>query len=68
MSTITEQVGQLIKETRKAKRLTQEELGEKLGIGKTTINRYESGKHNITVETLSRVLEAMGAKLSIKAS
>jgi len=65
MSTITEQVGQLIRETRKAKGLTQQELGEKLGVGKTTINKYENGSHNITIETLNRIMEALGEKIMI---
>lgn len=33
-----------LKELRKEKELTQKELAEKLGVGRTTISEYESGK------------------------
>ena len=66
MEDIKQQVGHLIHKTRKSKGLTQSELGEKLGIGKTTINKYESGIHNITVETLKRVMDVMDVKIVIR--
>lgn len=42
--------GDRIKELRLEKGLTQEQLGELLGLGKAAINKYESG----TVENLKR--------------
>lgn len=66
MEDIKQLAAQLIKETRKAKGLTQKELGEILGLDKTTINKYESGTHNLTLETLSKLMDAMGEKLLIK--
>lgn len=36
--------GKRLRLTRKAKGLTQKELGEKIGVGRTTISEYESGK------------------------
>jgi UDP-N-acetylglucosamine 1-carboxyvinyltransferase len=66
MSEITEQVAKLIQEARKARGLTQEELGNKLGLNKATINKYESGKQNLTIETLYRLMSAMGENLVIK--
>ena len=66
MSEITEQVGKMIREARKAKGLTQQELGDTLGVNKATINKYEGGKQNLTIETLHRLMEAMGEELIIK--
>ncbi|WP_460908901.1 helix-turn-helix domain-containing protein [Spirosoma areae] len=43
MSAIREQIGQLIRERRIQKGLSQEQLGTKLGIGRTTVGRYETG-------------------------
>lgn len=51
-------VGEAIRQARKAKNLTQEELGERLGVKKAQISRLERGK-SITLSTLSRVLKAM---------
>lgn len=66
MSDITQQASLLIRETRKAKELTQEELGAKLGLNKSTINKYEGGNQNLTIETLYRLMEAMGETLVLQ--
>jgi HTH-type transcriptional regulator/antitoxin HipB len=65
MTEATKKVGDLIRETRKAKGLTQRELGELLGIGDPTVNKYESGKQNPTVETLEKIAEVLKVKLVI---
>lgn len=63
MSEITEQIGQVIKETRQGLGLTQKELGEKLGVSFQTINRYEVGQ-NFTVDTLHKIAQALGLSIS----
>ncbi len=65
MSDIAEKVGKAIKEARKAKGLTQKEVGAKLGISESAVNKYESGKENPTVITLQKVAEALGMRLEI---
>ena len=64
MTDIKQQVGQQIREARKAKGLTQKELGEKLGVSESTVNQYESGKQNLTIETLSKISEALDLSFS----
>lgn len=52
-------VGERIKELRTAYGMTQEELGKRLGLKKSTINKYELGKIAIPsakVEVLAEVL------------
>lgn len=51
---------------RKSKRMTQEELARKVGVPRTNITRFESGKYNPTLEMMVKVASAMGMKLSIK--
>ncbi|MCX6214655.1 helix-turn-helix transcriptional regulator [Spirosoma sp.] len=63
MSEIKQAVGQLIRQTRKAKGLTQKELGEKLGVGEPTVNGYEGGKQNLTIETLQKIADALGVEV-----
>ncbi|OIN59969.1 helix-turn-helix domain-containing protein [Arsenicibacter rosenii] len=65
MSEITEQVGQMIRNARKAKGLTQKELGLKLGLTEATVNGYEAGRQNLTLETLLKVSVALDMQLEI---
>lgn len=51
---------------RKNKKMTQEELARKVGVPRTNITRFESGKYNPTLEMMVKVASAMGMKLSIK--
>lgn len=65
MDSFKKNIGDQIRDARKAKGLTQKELGEILGIGEPTVNKYESGKQNPTVETLFKIAEALNLKLKI---
>ena len=56
---LKKQVGGLIKEARKAKGLTQKELGEKLSVSRVTINGYEAGAQNLTLDTLQKIADAL---------
>ncbi|MVM33280.1 helix-turn-helix domain-containing protein [Spirosoma sp. HMF4905] len=58
-------VGQLIRDARKSKGLTQKELGEKLGVVGVTISDYETGRQNLTLDTLDKIAEALGVKAKI---
>lgn len=51
-------IGEAIKQARKANNLTQEQLGEKIGVQKSQISRLERG-HGITFSTMSRIFKAM---------
>ena len=57
-------IGEAIKEARKAKNLTQEQLGALVGVQKAQISRLEKGK-SITLSTLTRVFKAMGIPLKL---
>ena len=49
-------VGNIIKRARKNKGLTQTELGELLGVGKSTIQKYENGYvKNLKLDTLRKL-------------
>ena len=63
-----ELVAEKIKELRKAKNLTQQELGDKLGVKKSQVSRLESSTSNVTVETLQKVFSALGAKVQFNIS
>lgn len=53
-------VGEAIKRTRQAQHLTQEELGHRVGVQRAQISRLEKGTSVITLNTMSRVFQALG--------
>ena len=65
MEGIKVQVGQLIRDTRKAKGLTQREVGEKIGVSESAFNRYENGVSNLSLETVQKVADALGVKAKL---
>lgn len=53
-------VGEAIKKARLAQHLTQEQLGERIGVQRAQISRLEKGKSVITLPTMRRVFRALG--------
>ena len=53
-------VGEAIRKARQEQHLTQEELGERIGVQRAQISRLEKGKSVITLPTMSRVFKATG--------
>lgn len=52
-------IGASIKEARKSLNLTQQQLGERVGVQPAQISKIESGR-NLTIATIVRVLNALG--------
>ncbi len=57
-------MGEAIKEARLKKQLTQEQLGEKLGVKKAQVSKIEKGQ-NITFNTMIRLCKALGITISL---
>lgn len=53
-------LGEAIRKARKTRNLTQEELGERLGVQRAQISRLEKGTSVTTLTTISRVFKALG--------
>jgi len=51
-------IGASIKEARKASKLTQSQLGERVGVQAAQISKIESGR-NLTIATIVKVLKAL---------
>lgn len=60
------QFGQLIKEVRKEKNLTQSQLGELIGVTKSQISKLENGSSNMTIGTIFRIFEAMHSEVNFE--
>lgn len=65
MSEIAKHIGQLIREARKAKGVTQTELAEKLNISQAAVNRYEAGTQNLTIDTIQKIATALGSDINV---
>ncbi len=52
-------------ELRKARGLTQRQLGAKAGIQQAEISRIEAGNSNPTLSTIAALAQALGAELSL---
>ncbi len=59
-----ELIGDMIQQARKQRNLTQEELGKLIGVKKAQISRLENNTGNITLETVLKVFNALGAKVN----
>lgn len=53
-------IGETIKKARLEHNLTQEQLGEKIGVKRAQICKLENGRCSPTLSTMSRVFRALG--------
>jgi DNA-binding XRE family transcriptional regulator len=58
-----ELLGRMIKATRKAQNLTQEELGKAIGVNKSQISKLENHANSATIETIMKVFSALKADI-----
>jgi|SRR5690606_25406874 len=59
-------IGRAIKQIRKERNLTQQELGELIGVQKAQISRLENKTSNVTMETLMKVFAALKVKVKFQ--
>jgi DNA-binding XRE family transcriptional regulator len=58
-----EVLGDMIKSVRKERKLTQEQLGELIGVQKSQISKLERNTKNVTIETILKVFGALKANV-----
>ena len=54
-----------LRSLRKELRLSQEALAKKISVKREFISRIESGRQNVTLETLYRIAQAVGRELAL---
>lgn len=57
-------LGQAIKQARLERHMTQEQLGELVGVQKAQISKIENSVKNARFETILKVFDALGAKVN----
>lgn len=58
-------IGQRLCELRKEQGLTSTQLAERCGLTQSTISKVENGKWSVSLDILSKICGAMGAKVEI---
>ena len=65
MELSTEVIGQMIKEVRLKKNLTQEQLGKLVGVQKAQISKLESNAKNVTLSTILKIFKALKTRVKL---
>lgn len=61
---VNQKLGKRIRKYRRERRMSQEELADRVGLHYTTISRIERGISNPPVQTVSKIAKALKASLS----
>jgi DNA-binding XRE family transcriptional regulator len=56
-------LGRMIKKARQERNLTQEQLGELIGVQKAQISKLESSANSATIDTILKVFKALKADI-----
>lgn len=59
-----EVLGRMIKTARQEQNLTQEQLGELVGVKKAQISKLESSSNSATIDTIIKVFKALKAEVN----
>ena len=59
-------IGELIRKTRKAKGISQQQLATRAGTTQAVISRLERNEHSPTFDTLERLLLVMGERAELQ--
>ena len=57
-------LGRMIKMARKERNLTQEQLGELVGVKKAQISKLESSLNSATIDTIMKIFKALKAEVN----
>ena len=63
-SAVDQYIGARMREGRRALNMTQESLGEKLGVTFQQIQKYESGRNRVSAARLFEICEALDVSLA----
>lgn len=57
-------LGRMIKQARQERNLTQEQLGQLVGVQKSQISKLESSANSATIDTILKVFKALKAEIN----
>jgi DNA-binding XRE family transcriptional regulator len=59
-------LGNMIKQARKERNMTQEQLGKLVGVQKAQISKLESSVNSATIDTIVKIFKALNADVRFK--
>jgi len=59
-------LGHMIKQARKERNMTQEQLGKLVGVQKAQISKLESSVNSATIDTIVKIFKALNADIHFK--
>lgn len=62
---LSNKFGELIKQIRKEKGISQEELGFRSNVHRTYIGMIERGEKNITLENIEKIAKGLGVSMKL---
>jgi putative transcriptional regulator len=65
IKTARKQIGLFIKDLRKERNVTQEELAESIGVTHATVNKIENGRFNYGIDLFFKISVVLGFKLEL---
>ena len=65
MKNESRRIGQIVREVRKTRGLTQMDLSELIGVSYQQVQKYEKGSDNISVERLKQIAKAVNVPLAL---
>lgn len=60
---MSKEIGQKLKHLRKSRKITQQEVAEKVGLQRSTLSNYEIGRRSPHIKELQKLAEAFGVGL-----
>ena len=57
-------LGKMVKTTRKERKLTQEQLGELIGVNKSQISKIENNANSARIDTILKVFKVLKAEIN----
>lgn len=64
MDKIMDDISKNIKKYRKEKKMTQKELGQKVGVSTAAVSNWETGSNSIDIDSLFKVCDALDIPIS----
>lgn len=65
MKNLRERIGASIREARKMRGMSQEELADACGINRANISKIETGKYNSTLDIIEKICEKLGINIVV---
>jgi transcriptional regulator with XRE-family HTH domain len=60
------EIADMVRSARESRGLTQHELAIRMGSTQSTVARWETGSHQLTLATLDRIANALGVAMQVR--